>query len=151
MKKIIFLLLVAAIILATSGCTESAPATPPATPPVPTTTKAPSPTYHPTTAMPTLEETKSVVNDNMIMITRDGFSPANLTVKKGGRVTWLNTDTTDDQARYNPTHRIRITRVYDLQVLSPGLSCSWVFSDPGVFPYTDMVHTDLHGVVTVVR
>jgi len=151
MKKILILLLAAALLLVTSGCTQSEPAAPPVPSVNPTpvlTTKAPSPTYLPTTTMPTPEPAKSV-NDNIIVIKKDGFSPAALTVKKGDRVTWLNADSTDDMERYNPTHRIRITNVYDSQVLSSGVSWSWVFPNTGVYSYSDLIHSNLQGTVTV--
>lgn len=146
MKKILVLLLAIALILVTSGCTESEPEAPPATP-VPTT-KAPSPTYNPTTAMPTLERTPSV-SDNTIKITRDGFSPSTLTVKRGATVRWVNVDSTEDAQLYNPTHRIKITNVYSSQIISPGQGWSWIFKDNGVYDYQDIIHPELHGTVVV--
>jgi len=150
MKKILVLLLAAALLLVTCGCTESAPEAPSTPPPstLPTTTKAPSPRYVPTTTVPTLTQA-ATVNDNIILIKREGFIPANLTVKKGVRVTWLNTDTTDDQAAYNPTHRIRVKNAFDSQVIAPGTSTSWIFTKTGVYYYSDLIHTDIHGAVVV--
>ena len=149
MKKILLLLLIAAVLVAVSGCTEEAPAAPaPAPTPVPTTAKAPSPTYLPKTTMPTPEQTASV-NDNTIYISRDGFSPSTLTVKKGSTVRWVNVDSTEDPQLYNPTHRIKIPNVYTGQTLSPGQGWSWKFTETGVYNYQDMVHTDLRGTVTV--
>jgi plastocyanin len=146
MKNILILLLVAAILLVTSGCTQSAPEAPPT--PVVTTTKAPSPTYLPMTATPTLEKIVSV-NDNSIMIRKAGFSPSAITVKKGATVRWVNVDSTEDPALYNPTHRIRIVNVKDGQTMSSGEGWSWVFTNTGVYRYSDMIHTDLQGTVTV--
>jgi plastocyanin len=146
MKKILILLLVAALFLVVSGCTDSPPEAPPT--PVPTKTKAPSPTYLPTTTIPTPERTVSV-NDNTITIKRGGFSPADITVKKGATVRWVNADSTEDPALYNPTHRIKIIQVYDGQLISPGKGWSWVFTKLGVYDYTDMIHPELHGTVTV--
>jgi plastocyanin len=150
MKKILILLIIAAFLLATSGCTESAPEVQPTPPPVPTKTKAPSPTYLPKTTMPTPEHTKSV-DDNIITIKKEGFSPATLTVKKGDRVTWLNLDTSEDQALYNPTHRIRVRGVFDSQLLTPGTSGSWIFTKIGKYAYSDLIHTDLDAGYVVVE
>jgi plastocyanin len=147
MKKILVLLLVIAFLLMTSGCTESAPEPQPT--PVPTTIKAPSRTYLPTTAMPTPETTKSVVDQNIIQIKKEGFIPSTLTVKKGERVTWLNADSTDDPALYNPTHRISVTNIFKSQLLFPGVSGSWIFTNTGVYKYSDMIHTDLQGTIIV--
>jgi plastocyanin len=146
MKKILHLLLIIAFLMMACGCTDSTPAPQPT--PVPTTIKAPSPTYLPITTMPTPELTKSV-NDNIILIKKEGFSPSTLTVKKGERVTWLNSDSTDDPALYNPTHRITIKGVFNSQLLSPGVSGSWIFSSTGVYSYSDMMHPDLQGTVIV--
>lgn len=145
MKKILILLIVTVFILTTCGCLESTPEAQPT--PVPTT-KAPSPTYLPTTTMPTLEPTVSV-NDNTITITKDGFSPATITVKEGATVRWVNTDSTDDPGYYNPTHRIKIPNVYTGPTLSPGQGWSWIFTKAGVYNYEDLVHADLSGTVKV--
>jgi plastocyanin len=147
MKKILILLFVIVIVLITCGCTESAPEVQPT--PVPTI-KTPSPTYLPKTTFPTPEQTVLSVNENIISIKREGFSPATLSVKKGQRVTWLNVDTTEDPALYNPTHRIEVRNVFKSQILQPGISGSWIFDNAGVYDYQDMIHTDLKGTVTVV-
>lgn len=145
MKKIFILLMAAALLLMTCGCTQSSPE--PVSTPV-TATKGPSPTYLPTTTMPTPEQTESV-SANTISITKDTFSPATITVKKGSTVRWVNVDSTDDPARYNPTHRIKIIGVYTGQTISPGQGWSWIFTDTGVYGYEDMVHTGLQGTVIV--
>lgn len=146
MKKILILLLAVAVLLFVSGCTEEAPPEAPPTP-VPTT-KAPSPTYLPTTAMPTLETTISV-DDNSVFITRDGFRPKDIVIKRGMTVRWYNMDSSEDESLYNPTHRIKIWGVYTGQTISPGQSWSWVFVNNGVFQYQDLVHEDMKGTVTV--
>ena len=146
MKKILILLVIVAVVVAVSGCTESAPETP-----LPTqvpTTKAPSPTYLAKTTIPTPEPTVSV-NDNTIYISRDGFSPSPITVKKGATVRWVNADSTEDSALYNPTHRIKIPNVYTGQTISPGQAWAWKFTETGVYTYQDLVHTDLRGTVKV--
>ena len=148
MKKILILLLVAALILVTSGCTDSAPPEAPPTPVV-TKTKVPSLTYNPTTAMPTLE-TPVPVSDNTITIKKLSITPTEITVKKGATVRWVNADSTEDPAVYNPTHRISILNVKDGQTIAPGSSWSWVFTKTGVYSYNDMVHSNLKGTVTVV-
>jgi len=145
MKKILILLVAAALLLATSGCTEPAPEV--VQTPVPTT-KAPSPTYLPATPMPTLETTPSV-NDNTVQITREGYRPETIVVKRGATVRWVNVDSTEDPARYNPTHRIKIINVYTSPPLSPGQGWSWVFTNDGVYDYQDLIHPDLHGTVQV--
>ncbi|NMB79442.1 MAG: hypothetical protein GYA23_10165, partial [Methanomicrobiales archaeon] len=115
MKKILVLLLLAALLLLVCGCTESPPPEAPVATPVPTT-KAPSPTYHTPTPMITQTSTPSV-SDNTVTITREGFNPSTITVKRGATVRWVNMDSTEDPQLYNPTHRIKIPNVYTSQTL----------------------------------
>jgi plastocyanin len=84
------------------------------------------------------------------MINKSGFYPASMTVKAGSTVRWLNADSTKDPALYNPTHRISVENVVDGQLISPGQSWSWIFYQPGTYPYSDMLHPDLVGTVIVV-
>jgi len=150
MKKILILLLVASILLLTSGCTDSTPApeTPPPTPVV-TKIKTPSPTYNPTTAIPTMA-TPVPASDNIITIKKLSLTPQDLTIKTGGQVFWVNADSSDDPAMYNPTHRISILNVKDGQLIAPGTSWSWTFPKAGVYYYSDLIHTNLKGTITVV-
>lgn len=143
--KEILILLVVALLLATCGCTQSAPD--PAPTPVPVTI-TPSETTAPATIMPTREPTSSV-SDNTITIKKEGFSPSAITVKRGSTVRWVNLDSTEDPALYNPTHRISIIGVYTAQTLSPGQGWSWIFTNTGVYAYEDLIHTDLQGTVIV--
>jgi plastocyanin len=143
--KQILILLVVALLLATCGCTQSAADVAPT--PVPATDTV-SPTYPPTTAMPTREPTASV-SDNTITIRKEGFTPSTITVKRGSTVRWVNMDSTEDPALYNPTHRIKIIGVYTGQTLSPGEGWSWVFTNTGVYAYEDLIHPDLQGTVIV--
>jgi plastocyanin len=149
MKKIIILLLAAALILVTSGCTQSAPEAPPAPVITTTMTKAPSPTYLPATTIPPPEITVSV-NDNTITIKKLSVSPPSITVKKGATVRWVNADSTEDPSLYNPMHRIKLGDVKTSPPLAPGQGWSWVFTDTGVYDFTDLIHTNLQGSVTVV-
>jgi plastocyanin len=148
MKKVFILLLIAALLVVATGCTDSAPESPASPAPPPATTKAPVVTPRPTTVVTTLP-TPVVVYGDTVLVKRDGFSPVNLTVKKGIRVTWLNADSTDDAALYNPTHRIKVKDVFTSQVIPPGVSASWIFTETGIFRYSDMIHPDLQGYVIV--
>ena len=143
--KQILILLVVALLLATCGCTQSAADVTPA--PVPATDTV-SPTIPPATDMPTREPTASV-SDNTITIRKEGFTPSTITVKRGSTVRWVNMDSTEDPALYNPTHRVKIIGVYTGQTLSPGEGWSWVFTNTGVYAYEDLIHPDLQGTVIV--
>ncbi|PKL65892.1 MAG: hypothetical protein CVV32_01480 [Methanomicrobiales archaeon HGW-Methanomicrobiales-3] len=145
LMKHILLLLAVALLLATCGCMQSSPEAAPT--PVPATIAA-SPTESPVTAIPTREPTASV-SDNTITIEKEGFSPSTITVKRGSTVRWVNKDSTEDPALYNPTHRIKIIGVYTAQTLSPGQGWSWIFTNTGVYAYEDLIHPDLQGTVIV--
>ena len=144
MKKCLTLFVVLVFLVIASGCTQSpAPAKPTATP---------SPLITQITmvsATPTFPKTPSV-SDNTITINKSGFYPASMTVKSGSTVRWVNADATKNPALYNPTHRISVVNVVDGQLISPGEGWSWIFVQPGSYPYSDMLHQDLVGTVIVV-
>jgi plastocyanin len=144
MKKCVVLFVFLVFLVLASGCTQS-PA-----PVKPTATSTPLITQI-TTVPATLTFTKTPsVSDNTIMINKSGFYPASMTVKSGSTVRWLNADSTKNPALYNPTHRITVVNVADGQLISPGQSWSWIFDQPGTYPYSDMLHPDLSGTVIVV-
>ena len=144
MKKYVVLFVVLVFLVIASGCTQSpAPVKPTATP-TPLITQIAT-----VTATPTFTKTPSV-SDNTITINKSGFYPASMTVKSGSTVRWLNADSTKNPALYNPTHRITVLNVADGQLISPGPSWSWIFYQPGTYPYSDMLQPDLVGTIIVV-
>jgi plastocyanin len=144
MKKCLVLIVFLVFLVIASGCTQS-PA-----PVKPTATSSPLITQITSvTATPTFIKTPSV-SDNTITINKSGFYPASMTVKSGSAVRWLNADSTKNPALYNPTHRITVLNVVEGQLISPGQSWSWIFYQPGTYPYSDMLQPDLVGTVIVV-
>jgi plastocyanin len=144
MKKCFVLFVFLVFLVLASGCTQSpAPAKPTATP-TPLITQITT-----VTSTPTFTKTPSV-SDNTITINKSGFYPVSMTVKSGSTVRWLNADSTKNPALYNPTHRITVLNVADGQLISPGQSWSWIFYQPGTYPYSDMLQPDLVGTVIVV-
>jgi plastocyanin len=144
MKKCLVLFVVLIFLVIASGCTQS-PA-----PVKPTATSTPLITQIATVITTPVFTTTSSVSDNTITINKSGFYPENMTVKSGSTVRWLNADSTKNPALYNPTHRITVLNVADGQLISPGQSWSWIFYQPGTYPYSDMLHPDLVGTVIVV-
>jgi len=144
MKKYLVLFVFLVFLVLASGCTQS-PA-----PVKPTATPSPLITQITTvTATPTFTKTPSV-SANTITINKSGFYPGSMTVKSGSTVRWVNADSTKNPALYNPTHRITVVNVVDGQLISPGEGWSWIFDQPGTYPYSDMLHPDLVGTVIVV-
>lgn len=156
MKKSIIIFAVIVLFVLACGCTQSPPVQPVATP-TPSPTQALK-TPHATVATPQAILTtgsvsptiKNSVSDNTIHINKKGFDPASITVNPGTTVRWVNEDSTSDAALYNPTHRIALVNFENSPLLSPGQSWSRIFTQPGTYDYSDMIHTALQGTVIVV-
>ena len=138
------LLGIALLLVLAAGCTQ--PAQPPPSA-ITVTIPPPLPSKTMQVETPILTKTPSV-SDNTVTIAKT-FDPVNITVKAGSTVRWVNLDSTEDPALYNPTHRIQFADKSTSPVLSPSQSWSLIFRSPGVFEYSDIVHTDMNGAVIV--
>jgi plastocyanin len=144
MKQVSVLLGIAMLLALAAGCTQPAQS-----PPASITATIPSlvPSKPVQMETPVLTKTPSV-SDNTVTIGKI-FDPMNITVKAGSTVRWVNLDSTEDPALYNPTHRIQFADKTTSPVLSPSQSWSLIFRSPGVFEYSDIVHTNMNGAVIV--
>ena len=145
MTKYLVIFGVMIVMAVVCGCTQ------PASPVQPTATmtvNAQASAYPTATTTPTPQSTNRV-SENTIRIGKDGFDPVSITVKPGSIVRWVNADSTEDAALYNPTHRISIVSVKDSPLLSPGMGWSWIFDEPGSYSYNDMLHPTFEGKVIV--
>lgn len=158
MKKSVVIFSVAILLMLICGCTQPAPEQtiqPAATTTVPTPARTAPPVTVVTpqailttgSVSPTVQNS---VSDNTVRINKNGFDPASITVKSGSTVRWVNDDSTADPRLYNPTHRISLVTIKDSPLLSPGQSWSWIFTQPGTFDYSDMIHDMPKGTVIVV-
>jgi plastocyanin len=145
MRSILTLLLVAFLLILTCGCSGSPPAQPTA---VPTTaTATPLPVI--TTILPspppvgTPSRTASV-SDNTITIAKNTFKPANMTVKAGSTVRWVNTD--DHPHNIGFTDKAFSTSTY---LLGASQSFSQRFDRAGTYDYICLIHTSMQGTVRV--
>lgn len=145
MQKWFVILIVTVIALAVAaGCTDMpaeqpqspAPSTPAAThTTVPHTTLPAATTIAPS---PTL-----TVSTITVMIADDSFSPAELTVKAGSQVRWVNGD--------DHPHRVKFTNdAFTAFLLASSQSSSQQFDRVGVYSYTCAIVPSMHGKVTVV-
>ena len=133
------------VIALVCGCTQPvSPNQPTATMTVNGQTSA-----YPTATTTPAPQSTNRVNDNTIVINKDGFDPVSITVKSGSIVRWRNADSTADATLYNPTHRISIAHVKDSDPLSPGQGFSWIFNEPGTYTYSDLLHPAFEGTVIV--
>jgi plastocyanin len=80
------------------------------------------------------------VSPNTIEIKNFAFSPAELIVKKGTTVTWVNQDSV--------THRIK-SDTFNSQDLNQGASFSFIFDTVGSFDYICGIHTSMTGNIKV--
>ena len=154
MNKWVAIFTVAIILMLVCGCTQPAPAQPAITLvsiPATSATQAAIVTQQAILTTGSVSPTiKNAVSDNTIRINKKGFVPASITVKSGSTVRWVNEDSTTDPGLYNPTHRITLVNIKDSQTLSPGQGWSWIFTEPGSYEYSDMIHPSLTGTVVVV-
>jgi plastocyanin len=94
---------------------------------------------HPTAAMAQKHPTRTVSIQNF------RFKPANITIKRGTRVRWINKDSTAHTATANNG------RSFDSGRLGPGQRFSHTFKSAGKKPYHCEIHTDMKGTITVKR
>lgn len=89
------------------------------------------------------------------------YSKPNIKIAKGTRVTWTNRDTVEhnamqehadgDAAHKAPsTDEVR-TNVFAGRLLAKGESYSFIFNEPGAYPYHCAPHSYMKGLVTVTQ
>ncbi len=160
MKKYILIFTIVVLLMLAGGCTQPAPeqtiqsTVQPTTTPVPVLILTATPEAIVTSSAALTTGTgypiPNTVSDNTIHISKKGFDPVRIIVKKGTTVRWVNEDSTTNPALYNPTHRITLANIKDSPLLSSGQGWSWIFTDTGTFDYSDMIHDDMpKGTVVV--
>jgi plastocyanin len=73
------------------------------------------------------------------------FKPANITIKRGTKVRWINKDSTAHTVTANNG------RSFDSGRLRPGQRYTHTFKSAGKKPYHCEIHTDMKGTITVKR
>lgn len=145
MRSVPLLLLIVLPLILVCGCSESppaqpavSPATPAATPPIIMSTQPPA------TVTVTPSRTPSV-SDNTIIIFKNTFSPANMTVRNGSTVRWVNND--DHPHNIEFKNKAFSTSTY---LLGAGQSFSQRFDRTGNYDYDCLIHPAMQGTITVV-
>jgi plastocyanin len=137
-------------ILAACGAT-SAPGGggPYGSPAAATPTTAVQPTAAPT-EQPTQTPTEAPTGGGstvQVVMKNTSFQPAQITVKVGTTVTWVNDDpvahTVSSGTRSQPTN------LFDSGNVGPGQSFSFTFDQPGTYDYFCKIHPGMDGVVIV--
>jgi plastocyanin len=144
MRSIAVLPLITVLFLLACGCSESPPAQPAVTP----TVTVPS-TLPPvlTTILPSAVVTPSrtaSVSDNTITIVKNTFKPADMTVKIGSTVRWVNAD--DHPHRIEFEDKSFSDSTY---LLGSSQSASQRFDHAGSYNYSCMIHPYMQGTITV--
>jgi plastocyanin len=142
-KKILLALPILALLAA--GCGSSTTPTVEQTPPSQTkqpAVQSPSPT---TTAKPTQAPSATPDPTSVsINISNFAFSPANITIKKGTKITWTNQD--------GASHTVTGDNGGPASgSLSNGSSYSFTFNQAGTFSYHCAIHPSMTASVTVTR
>lgn len=138
MKNGLFVLSITLILVVSCGCTQSsAPVQPTATMTVNAQISV-LPTV--TTQLPQMTNS---VSDNTVRINNFAFDPANITVRAGSIVRWVNGDTVPHRIQFDDKH---ISASF---ILAPSDSWSQKFDEPGIYPYICLIHPEMHGTVIV--
>jgi plastocyanin len=132
---VIIIVAVAAIVLANK---DNKTATPPPAPASNTNNSTKESNNNPSPA-PTPEAS----TNNSVSIVNMNYSPADITVKKGTKVTWTNND---DVAH---TVTADTGNAFDSGNMEKGKTFSFTFDTVGTFPYHCIYHSNMHGKVTV--
>lgn len=85
-----------------------------------------------------------------VEINTSGFSPAKITIKASGKVTWVNNDTQNHQVNsaIHPTHLL-YPPLNTIGLLKPAEKKSLIFPDKGTYRYHDHLNPSLTGSVVV--
>jgi plastocyanin len=75
-----------------------------------------------------------------VAITSDGFSPSHIEIKAGGRVTWINRETSKHTITFLDS---------ESSILGPGGSYSKRFLETGSFTYTSDFNPGFKGTIKV--
>lgn len=116
-------------------------------PPAPSdVTSTPTPTQSPT---PTATAEAMMEEKNLVTISSSGFSPKKITIKVGGSVTWVNSDTQDHTVNSSPHPTHTDNPFLNLGLIRPGEKKSLTFDKAGTYKYHDHLNPSLNGSVTV--
>lgn len=91
------------------------------------------------------ESTEKLKSEENVIINEFKFTPARVTLKAGGRVTWANED--------RASHKLKFEEYeWEPEDLSSGMLMVHKFSEPGTFSYSCELHEnnpDEHGTIIV--
>ncbi len=77
-----------------------------------------------------------------VVIQNFAFTPADLQIKAGDTVTWVNQDTTQHSV-------LDLGGAFDTDLINPGASASLTFASAGSFNYRCRPHGNMRGSITI--
>lgn len=80
--------------------------------------------------------------NHTVVIKDFAFTPANLTIKAGDTVTWVNQDSAQHSAW-------DLNDAFDTGLLATGQSASLTFASAGTFSYRCRPHGNMRGTITI--
>ena len=79
--------------------------------------------------------------EHTVIIRGFAFHPAEMTVKQGETITWVNED--------SAPHTIKFGEGFESQALMKGDTFQYTLTEPGEYPYICGIHPSMHGKVVV--
>ena len=143
MRSVPLLLIIALPFIFICGCSESPPVQPAVTPAVAPVSPSPGIPVPFPTPVGTPSRTASV-SDNTIIIEKNTFKPANMTVKVNSTVRWVNAD--DRPHRLEFVDKTFSTSSY---LLSPSQSASQRFDRADTYDFSCSIHPEMQGTIIV--
>lgn len=92
-----------------------------------------------------MQSQSATAADMAIDIKGFAFTPQNLTIPVGTKITWTNRDT----ATHTATSLEGAVAPFESGKLSTGQSFTFTFTQPGVYPYYCSIHPNMKAMITV--
>lgn len=103
----------------------------------------------PTPSLPKKDET-TVTTSATVSITKDGFLPQTIRVKRGSQITWVNNDTTPHTIAFDTNSSYKALENFTTdEPLSPNETISFTFEQAGTFTYRQTETSAFKGTVIV--
>ncbi|MBI2007633.1 cupredoxin domain-containing protein [Candidatus Saccharibacteria bacterium] len=91
----------------------------------------------------TAANNQAAATTDKVSISNFTFSPTDITVKKGTKVTWTNNDSVAHTVEFDTDD------IQKSETLGGGGTFNFTFNDEGAFNYICGIHPSMHGTVTV--
>jgi plastocyanin len=100
-------------------------------------------------ASPSNNKVRQLPKEVTVMLKKDGFSPAVMTIKTGSAVRWKNVS--GDKQTVNsdnyPTNQLH--KELNFGIFTDGATVVYIFNKPGTYRYHNQFHPEQKGSITV--